>query len=146
MKRIKNEQGYTLLEMVMVLFIVMSLTAIVTKLSVKVAEAKEVERFFMQMQLDLHYLQTYSMHHKDYIFIKFEPHLQRYSIKKDFFTTVYTRPFPKGVELLTEGTNVYTVRFNFIGNMMTPGTLYFHTPHGLKKVVITLGRGRMRVE
>ncbi|CAM5262931.1 hypothetical protein LSPH24S_09277 [Lysinibacillus sphaericus] len=90
--------------------------------------------------------QTYSMHHKDYIFIKFEPHLQRYSIKKDFFTTEYTRPFPKGVELLTEGTNVYTVRFNFIGNMMTPGTLYFHTPQGLKKVVITLGRGRMRVE
>lgn len=45
MNRIKNEQGYTLLEMVMVLFIVMSLTAIVTKLSVKVAEAKEVERF-----------------------------------------------------------------------------------------------------
>lgn len=108
MNHIKNERGYTLLEMVMVLFIVMSLTAIVTKLSVKVAEAKEVERFFMQMQLDLHYLQTYSMHHKDYIFIKFEPHLQRYSIKKDFFTTEYTRPFPKGVELDRRDKRLYS--------------------------------------
>lgn len=86
----------------------------------------------MQMQLDLHYLQTYSMHHKDYIFIKFEPHLQRYSIKKIFYNCIYS-PLSKEVELLTEGTNVYTVRFNFIGNMMTPGTLYFHTPLGLKK-------------
>ncbi|MFJ5789288.1 competence type IV pilus minor pilin ComGD [Lysinibacillus sp. NPDC093197] len=142
----KNERGYTLIEIVIVLFVVMTLIAIVTQFSLKVAEAKEIERFFSQIQLDLHYLQTYSMQHKDYIFMKFESSSQRYSIKKDFYTNIYIRPFPKGVELLSDRSTVQTIRFNFRGNVMTPGTVYFKTPQGTKKVVITLGRGRARVE
>lgn len=142
----KNERGYTLVEIVLVLFVVMTLTAIVTKFSLQVVEAKEIERFFSQIQLDLQYIQTYSMHEKEYIFMKFEGSSNRYSIKKDFYTNVYIRPFPKGVELLSDRSTVQTIRFNFKGNVMTPGTVYFKTPMGTKKVVITLGRGRARVE
>jgi len=146
MKRLQNERGYTLIEMLIVLFVVMTLTAIVTKFSLKIAEAKEIERFFNQMQLDLQFIQTYSMQHNEYIFMHFESPSQRYSIKKDFYTTLYTRPFPQGVELLLSRSNILTISYNFKGNVMTPGTLYFKTPQGTKKVVISLGRGRSRVE
>lgn len=146
MKHLKNERGYTLAEMFVVLFVVMSLTAVVTKFSMKVAEAKEIERFFSQIQLDLHYLQTYSMQGKDHIFLKFEGPSQRYSLKKDFYTNVYTRAFPQGVELLPDRSSVLTIRYNFKGNVMTPGTIYFKTPQGTRKVVIYLGRGRAKVE
>lgn len=61
----KNERGYTLVEILLVLFVVMTLTAIVTKFSLQVVEAKEIERFFSQIQLDLQYIQTYSMHEKE---------------------------------------------------------------------------------
>ena len=106
---LKNEQGYTLLEMLIVLFSVMCLTAIVMKYSLKQAEIKELERFFTQVQLDIQYIQTYSMHHREYISMKFESSTKRYIIKKDFYTHLYDRPFPKGVELMPASSSVQTI-------------------------------------
>jgi len=143
---IKSERGYTFVEMIIVLFIVMCLSAIVVKISLKVAETRELERFFTQIQLDIQYIQTYSMHQREYISMKFESSSKRYIIKKDFFTELYERPFPKGVEFIADSSSVHTIIYNYYGNVMTPGTIYFNTPQGIKKVVITLGRGRSRVE
>ncbi|MGE7692794.1 competence type IV pilus minor pilin ComGD [Lysinibacillus sp. NPDC094177] len=146
MNVIKSERGYTFVEMLIVLFIVMCLSAIVVKYSLKAEEARELEQFFTQIQLDIQYIQTYSMHHREYISMKFESSSKRYIIKKDFFTEVYERPFPKGVEFMPSSSSIYTIIYNYNGNVMTPGTVSFKTPQGIKKVVITLGRGRSRVE
>ncbi|GAB0170575.1 competence type IV pilus minor pilin ComGD [Lysinibacillus sp. CTST325] len=146
MDTIKSERGFTLVEMLIVLFIVMCLSAIVVKYSVKAEETRELERFFTQIQLDLQYIQTYSMHQREYISMKFESSSKRYIIKKDFYTELYERPFPKGVEVILSTSSIYTIMYNYNGNVMTPGTVYFKTPQGTKKVVITLGRGRSRVE
>ena len=146
MDTIKSERGFTLVEMLIVLFIVMCLSAIVVKYSVKAEETRELERFFTQIQLDLQYIQTYSMHQREYISMKFESSSKRYIIKKDFYTELYERPFPKGVEVILSTSSIYTIMYNYNGNVMTPGAVYFKTPQGTKKVVITLGRGRSRVE
>lgn len=143
---IKSERGVTFVEMLIVLFIVMCLSAIVIKYSVKAEETREIERFFTQIQLDIQYIQTYSMHKREYISIKFEGSSKRYIIKKDFYTELYERPFPKGVEVVLSSSSINTIIYNYNGNVMTPGTVYFKTPQGTKKVVITLGRGRSRVE
>ncbi|MDM5249194.1 MULTISPECIES: competence type IV pilus minor pilin ComGD [unclassified Lysinibacillus] len=143
---IKSERGYTFVEMIIVLFIVMCLSVIVVKYSLKAAETRELERFFTQIQLDIQYIQTYSMHQREYISMKFESSSKRYIIKKDFYTELYERPFPKGVEFIPESNSVHTIIYNYYGTVMTPGTIYFNTPQGIKKVVITLGRGRSRVE
>ncbi|EON71681.1 prepilin-type N-terminal cleavage/methylation domain-containing protein [Lysinibacillus sphaericus] len=84
MNDIKNECGFTLVEMLLVLFIVMCLTGIVTKLSLKAAETKELERFFTQIQLDIQFIQTYSMQQREYVSMKFESPPHRYLIKKIF--------------------------------------------------------------
>ncbi|WP_068983517.1 MULTISPECIES: competence type IV pilus minor pilin ComGD [Lysinibacillus] len=143
---IKSERGFTFVEMLMVLFIVMCLSVIVVKYSLKAAENRELEQFFSQIQLDIQYIQTYSMHQREYISMKFESSSKRYIIKKDFYTELYARPFPKGVEFIPDSSSVHTIIFNYYGNIMTPGSIYFNTPQGIKKVVITLGRGRSRVE
>ncbi len=143
---VKSERGYTVIEMLIVLFIVMCLSAIVVKYSLKAAETRELEQFFTQIQLDIQYIQTYSMHQMEYISIKFEGSSKRYIIKKDIFTELFERPFPKGVEFIPSSSSIYTIIYNGNGNVMTPGTVYFKTPQGIKKVVITLGRGRSRVE
>lgn len=143
---VKNDHGYTLLEMLIVLFFVMCLTAIVMKYSLKQAEIKELERFFTQVQLDIQYIQTYSMHQREYISMKFESSTKRYIIKKDFYTHLYDRPFPKGVELMPASSSVQTIMYNYSGNVMTAGTVTFKTPQGIKRLVITLGRGRARIE
>ncbi|MBG9455861.1 competence protein ComG [Lysinibacillus sphaericus] len=142
----KSERGYTFVEMLIVLFIVMCLSAIVVKYSLKAAETRELEQFFTQIQLDIQYIQTYSMHQREYISMKFESSSKRYIIKKDIFTELYERPFPKGVEFMPASSSIYTIMYNYNGNIMTPGTVYFKTPQGIKKVVITLGRGRSRIE
>ena len=146
MKQIKNEQGFTLIEMIFVLFIVMSLTGIVTKLSMKVSEVKEIERFFTQLQLDVHFTQMVSMERKEYFFIRFNDKTKSYSIndyKNDIF---YERNFPKNTELLTGLSTIVQILYNENGNVSKAGTIYFKTPYGNKKVVVTLGVGRVRVE
>lgn len=142
----KNEQGFTLIEMLLVLFIVMCLTGIVTKISLKVAEAKEIERFFTQLQLDIQFLQMYTMQQQVYVSMKFEAPTNRYVIKKDMYTIDYERPFPKNVEFLSGISTFVTVMYNPNGNVSRAGTLYFQTPGGIKKVIITIGVGRVRVE
>ena len=146
MDAVKSERGYTFVEMLFVLFIVICLSTIVVKYSLKAAETRELEQFFTQIQLDIQYIQTYSMHQGEYISMKFENSSKRYIIKKDIFTELFERPFPKGVELIPSSSSIYTIIYNFNGNIMTPGTVYFKTPQGTKKIVITLGRGRSRVE
>ncbi|EON71680.1 hypothetical protein [Lysinibacillus sphaericus] len=47
---------------------------------------------------------------------------------------------------MTAASTIQTIMYNYSGNVMNAGTLYFKTPQGIKKVVITLGRGRSRVE
>ncbi|MFJ7731534.1 competence type IV pilus minor pilin ComGD [Lysinibacillus sp. NPDC097231] len=146
MNAIKTERGYTLIEMLIVLFVVMCLSAIVMKFSLNVAETKELERFFTQIQLDIQYIQTYSMHQREYISMKFESSTKRYIIKKDIYSNLYERPFPKGVEFMPASSSVQTIMYNYNGNVMTAGTITFNTPQGIKRVIITLGRGRSRVE
>lgn len=48
MRERQNELGFTILEMLIVLFLVMSLTAIVSKFTLKLAESKELERFLLK--------------------------------------------------------------------------------------------------
>ncbi|MGG2073166.1 competence type IV pilus minor pilin ComGD [Lysinibacillus irui] len=138
--------GFTLLEILIVLFLIMSLTAIVSKFSFKLAEMKELERFFTQMQLDIQYIQTYSMSQRQYIALKMESSTNRYVIQKDFYTTLYERPFPKGVEFLPAESSIHTLIYNYNGNVMSAGTIAFKTSWGKKKVIITIGRGRARIE
>lgn len=138
--------GFTILEMLVVLFLVMSLTAIVSKFSLKIAETKELERFFTQLQLDIQYIQTYSMSQRQYIALKMEGSTNRYTIQKDIYTHLYERSFPKGVEFLPAESSIQTLVYNYSGNVMTAGTMAFKTPQGKKKVIITLGRGRARIE
>ncbi|WP_328009335.1 competence type IV pilus minor pilin ComGD [Lysinibacillus xylanilyticus] len=146
MDAVKSERGYTFVEMLFVLFIVICLSTIVVKYSLKAAETRELEQFFTQIQLDIQYIQTYSMQQGEYISMKFESSSKRYIIKKDIFTELFERPFPKGVEVIPSSSSIYTIIYNFNGNVITPGTVYFKTPQGTKKVVITLGRGRSRIE
>ena len=146
MRKQRNDLGFTILEMLIVLFLVMTLTAIVSKFSLKLAESKELERFFTQIQLDIQYIQTYSMNQRQYIAMKFESSTKRYVIQKDVYSNLYERPFPKGVEFLPSESSLYTVVYNYNGNILSAGTIAFQTPQGKKKVIITLGRGRARIE
>ena len=146
MKHIKNEQGFTLLEMIFVLFIVMCLTGIVTKLSMKVSEAKEIDRFFTQLQLDIHFTQMASIERKEFFFIRFDGQTKSYSIKDYSNETIYERILPKNIEIMTDLSTIVKILYNENGNVAKAGTIHFKTPYGNKKVVITLGVGRVRVE
>ncbi|WP_016993965.1 hypothetical protein [Lysinibacillus boronitolerans] len=42
--------------------------------------------------------------------------------------------------------SIQTLVYNYSGNVMAAGTMAFKTPQGKKKVIITLGRGRARIE
>ena len=146
MRRIENEQGFTLIEMLLVLFIVMCLTGIVSKMSMKVSEAKEIEDFFTQLQLDIQFIQMSSVEQKENYSIKFLAPATHYIIKKNSNVDVYKRPYPQNVEFLSGKSTFVTFAYKANGNVSKAGTLFFKTPIGEKKVIITLGAGRVRIE
>ena len=146
MRRIEDEQGFTLIEMLLVLFVVMCLTGIMTKMSMKVSEAKEIEHFFTQVQLDIQFIQMASVEQKDNYSIKFLAPATYYIIKKNSNIDVYERPYPKNVEFLSGKSTFVTFTYKANGNVSKAGTLFFKTPIGEKKVVVTLGAGRVRIE
>ncbi|MFE3575396.1 hypothetical protein [Lysinibacillus sp. NPDC059133] len=66
--------------------------------------------------------------------MKFESSSKRYIIKKNIFTELYERPFPKGIEFMSVSSSIYTIMYNYNGNVMMPGTVYFKTPQGIKRL------------
>ncbi|MEG0260321.1 MAG: competence type IV pilus minor pilin ComGD [Lysinibacillus sp.] len=141
----KNEKGFTLIEMLLVLFVVMSLTGIVMKLTIKTAEDKEMERFLTQLQLDIQYIQIDAMQRDTSLFIKFEEVPESYVVKKDFKTVLYRRLLPKNVTFARTST-LKTIHFTPTGNVRQFGSLIFITPKGNKRVTINIGKGRMRID
>lgn len=89
--------GFTIFEMLVVLFLVMSLTAIVSKFSLKIAETKELERFFTQLQLDIQYIQTYSMSQRQYIALKMDGSTIVILFKKIFILIYMNALFQRGL-------------------------------------------------
>ncbi|GLC88717.1 competence type IV pilus minor pilin ComGD [Lysinibacillus piscis] len=143
---VKSQQGFTLLETLLVLFIMICLSTLIVKFSFSIAEKREIDRFFKQMQLDIQYTQIYNMHRREYLEMRFEESARHYGVKKDLYTYVYKRPYPKGVEFAPSPSTIIAIRYTNTGSIVNAGTLIFRTPYGTKRVILTLGRGRARVE
>lgn len=141
---LKNNRGFTLLEMLLVLFIITTISSIVFQFSIKLTEKREVEEFFNQLLLDIQRVQALAIEEERTITFVFHDK----NIYKAYYEfggkSILEKSFPTGIEL-----NIYSnlkeIVFYSSGEIGKFGTVLFNTPFGEKRLIVNMQKGRLRL-
>lgn len=139
-----DENGFTFLEMLLVLFIVMLFTSIVFSFSIQYSEKKVIDYFMHQVQLDILRAQATAIEEQQRIEFWFGDN-NRYKIYNEFGFTYEEKPFPEGITLIKES-NLKVLKFSPFGEVNSFGKVRFLTSEGEKVLTIHIHKGRIRYE
>jgi prepilin-type N-terminal cleavage/methylation domain-containing protein len=139
-----NEKGFTLIEMLLVLAIVMTITSSVIFIATSKYVEIEEKRFFRQFQLDVQSIQAVAIAEEKYTYIIFLNVESKY-VAKSANTILFESEMPAGYRVSTES-NLKEVGFHPNGSVKEFGNLIFETKNGTKKLILYIGRGRMNYE
>lgn len=144
MKRITlDSRGYTLLEMLLVLFILTIISSIVLQFSNEFAEKQKVESFIQQVQFDIQTIQALTIEQGRVITIEFNDKQSYYAYYDRSGQRIIDRPYPANIEFSPFST-VKLIRI-FNGEINDFGKLKFITPLGEKQIIINIHKGRMKL-
>ncbi|MFD1736527.1 competence type IV pilus minor pilin ComGD [Bacillus salitolerans] len=141
-----NQYGFTLLEMLIVLSIVFTLST-ATYFSLQSTYEKQViHHFLKQFQEDIWLAQEYAISHSSYVDIMFLHSNNLYQLReKGFGKLIMSRAFHPRIKIqLLTMTNPITFTPN--GNINRAGSLYVIFNDQRYKVIFLLGRGRFYIE
>lgn len=140
----RNEKGFTLLETILVLSIVMVITSsIIYVATSKVLEAEE-RRFFRQFHLDMQRMQSIAIAEAKLTHLYFDGNGSRY-VGGLTDAPLFEYKLPKHMRLAKEST-LKRVSFHPNGTVSQFGTFYFETSSGEKMVTIYIGGGKVNYE
>ncbi|MFP3918760.1 type II secretion system protein [Lysinibacillus telephonicus] len=141
---LKNNHGYTLIEMLIVLFIVVTISSIVFQFTIKLTEKRVVEQFFNEVMLDIQRVQALAIEEGrtiTFVFIDNNTYKAYYELGGK---SILEKSFPKGIEL-----NIYSnlkkIEFYPSGEIGKFGTVLFNTPFGEKRLIVNMQKGRLRL-
>ncbi|MFC7684726.1 competence type IV pilus minor pilin ComGD [Ureibacillus sp. GCM10028918] len=141
---IKNRKGFTLVEILLVLFIFLLISSIVFQITVKLSEKRAVDQFFQQLVLDIQEMQARAIHNEETIYVQFynDNHYKVFDVSTG--ETILEKDFPSNIKL-----DIYSNLKRFIinpkGEVSPFGTIKFDTPYGKKDLIIYIKEGRMRL-
>lgn len=137
-----SKAGYTLIEMLLVLSILLIIIATSITAVPRYLEKREIESFLQQLSHDLHYAQTLAIHDQSYYQVSFSIEKNEYIISK-YTKRILTRNLPEEVTFLPKrsslNTNVTVYPSGLISNS---GTWIFKTKRYTYEFKIYLGEGR----
>lgn len=144
MKYIKTDKGFTLIEMLLVLFIVIVVSSFVYKISLTITEKQVINQFFNQVQLDIQSMQALAIEEKKTINVLFSDN----NTYKAYYSLdgkkIFERSFPSIVQL-----NIYSNLKNIViypnGEVVNFGKIIFYTPFGERQLIVNIQKGRMRI-
>lgn len=142
-----HKNGFTLIEMLIVLMIVSTLTILVIPRIDQLEKAKEETYMIEQLTDDLLYAQQYAMTHKTAVVVVFYNAQGRYRMMESYtlgrILIDRTLPSQWAFELVTLQ-NPLTFLAN--GNVNKSGTILIKNGKTTYKVVLLLGKGRFYVQ
>ncbi|MFC5559264.1 competence type IV pilus minor pilin ComGD [Ureibacillus thermophilus] len=138
----KDEKGFTLLEMLLVLMIVLLIGGITSSFSIKVTEKMIVDQFFHQLKLDIQMAQMWAIEHEKSCYVSFSS-AKKYKIFHQMNEVLLEREIPELITFSNLST-LSTLSINSKGIVRNFGTLTFHTPDGVKLLIINIDKGRIR--
>lgn len=146
MKRyVRNNDGFTLLEMMLVLFIVVTISSVVLHFTIKITEKRVVDQFLNQVLFDLQRIQALAIEEETSITFVFNDN-NTYKAYYDLGgVNILERSFPAGIEL-NIFSNLKKIDFYSTGEVGKFGSILFKTPFGEKRLIVNMQKGRLRLE
>ncbi|MFC6039895.1 prepilin-type N-terminal cleavage/methylation domain-containing protein [Paenisporosarcina macmurdoensis] len=141
-----NNKGYSLIELLLVLTIVMIISSSAIYFNNRYVEKQTFELFYNQLKLDVRHVQMLAITEERYMkLVFFETGGSRYIGRKSVFDAIFERPLPPGYHWSSSST-LKEIAFQPNGTVEKFGTFIFITPDGLKTVRVFIGKGRMVLE
>lgn len=140
-----NENGFTFLEMLLVLSIVAVLTAVILPIGSRWITKQSEKEAMYTFIATIHHAQAYAMANETYTAIKFRNSGKSYSLFAPGSVTYSTIDFPDGMHWVSGGNRISSVEFHQNGHIINPGTIILRTSTGDKRLTLQLQHGRVVV-
>ncbi|KGR74610.1 competence type IV pilus minor pilin ComGD [Ureibacillus sinduriensis] len=141
---LKNHSGYTLIEILLVLSIVLLTTSAIFQITLTLSEKRIIDQFFHQLILDIEEMQARAIENEETIFIQFNNDNRYRAQSVSSGEVLLEKNFPNNIEL-----DIYSNLKRFVispkGEVSHFGTIRFDTPDGGKNLIIYIKEGRMRL-
>lgn len=139
---IRSKAGFTLIEMLMVLFILFIILSVSIIAVPRYAEKREMENFLQQLSHDLHYAQVLALNDQIEYRLMVSTASDNYSITQ-YTKRILIRDIPEGI-IFARGSSsmnsTITARVN--GSLSSAGTWRFRTKHYTYEFKVLIGEGR----
>ncbi|MGE6259002.1 competence type IV pilus minor pilin ComGD [Heyndrickxia sporothermodurans] len=141
----KNNNGFTLVEMLIVLLI-FSLLLLIGGYSVNALRGTlERDVFFNQLEADLYYVQNYAINRHESVFVQFYPFYDRYTVTSiNTKEVLLSRQLPSSIGMMEGSFTSYIITPD--GNTNKFGTIKFKRNRTEIRLIFNIGRGRFRIE
>lgn len=140
-----NENGFTFLEMLLVLSVVAVLTAVILPIGNRWITKQSEEEAMYTFIATIHHAQAYAMANETYTAIKFRNSGKSYSLYTPGSVIYSTTDFPDGMHWVSGGNRISSVEFHQNGHIINPGTIVLRTSTGTKRLTLQLQHGRVVV-
>lgn len=145
MLKSNSHAGFTLVEVMISLFVVSVMTSVVLISFQSLYNAKETKQFLELLMQDIYFAQQLAITSGHMIDIHFNNFDSAYYIKQ-YGRTLYSQPYDKDITFERATLNLTDVRFNSRGSIVKPGTILIRTDSELYRIVFLLGKGRFYIE
>ena len=140
-----DSRGFTLLELLLVLMIVMVVSSCALYINNRYIEKQTFEIFYNQLLLDARVIQLSAMEEGRNMKLIFSSNGTVYVGRKSLLEPILEKQLPSGYRL-SKSSNLSELAFQPNGNIEKFGTLTFETPSGLRMVRVYIGKGKMAVD
>ena len=139
---IRDERGFTLIEMLLVLMIFSIITIIAVSFSYRYVKINQYEHAIEQLKLTLHVAQLTAQQEKKvtYVYIREGNNILLTTSFKEYRLNWKT---PEGMSIYFQ-TNNGSIRFTSNGNISEIGSVKIITPEKTMKYSINMSKGRLR--
>nr|WP_255473423.1 competence type IV pilus minor pilin ComGD [Planomicrobium sp. CPCC 101110] len=137
-----GKAGFTLIEMLLVLSVLMTVAAIAVPAYWTYEERREEERFFGLLLHDIYYAQSESYRLERATMVVFREGSHSYEVAADILLPPLVRKLPESVEL-KKTSNLNEIYFGANGSVSKSGTMRFETSTGERTLIVYLGKGRV---
>jgi competence protein ComGD len=141
-----EEGGYSLVEMMVVLFIVGMISAATFLILKPAYEHKEIEAFFNELQKDILYAQAYAMSHNSHVYVRFDLDKSTYWVEAQGPRQALLRRSYSEKIKMEQLTLTFPIKFYPNGNNPEPGKFYVYFKEDIYAVTFNLGKGRFNVK
>lgn len=138
-----NKQGFTLVEILIVLAVITILLVFTIGGLDKIRGAMQQQMFFDQLRADLYFAKSYAFGHDQRVTVRFQPEENKYIIRAESDHILIERTLPSGIVI--SKSNLLTVDMLPTGTVNRFGKVTFQTKKNSVHLIFYIGRGRFTI-